>query len=341
MKKTTAKKTSAKKATAKKTTAKKPPASLTFRELQDKVLKGEITEQELGAYFDEKPSSEDSLEPLFLMNERVTARPDEESHYESALILNTANAWAYQIRKNAYRKKVKTIGPKGIRIVAEGDSWFQYPIKLHDVIDHLADKKEIAVRCFSAAGDVLSNMVARPQFIEAIESEDPHVFLISGGGNDLVAGKGLRLLLHPFKHGRAAKDYPNDNYRALLKRLSRNFADIFRMTRQASSSVRIICHGYDYAIPDSSRGPWLGKPMEHKDIGITDRNLQKQIMNIIVDDINNLIQKAVKDSKDKHIHYVDARGAVPAKGWHDEFHPTSNYYGHVADRFYKKIKSVL
>ncbi len=346
-KKTAAKKTAAKNPPAKKAATKEaapaavsPPApavpKIPFKELEEMVLDGRITERELAPYFDQVPGAADSFQPKLILNENVTQKPPEEKRYESALALNTANYWAYQARKNQYRKKIKALGGKGIRIVAEGDSWFQYPIMLHDVIDHLADKPEIAVRCFSAAGDILSNMVARPQFLEALATEDPKFLLLSGGGNDLVDGKGLRLLLRAYQHGRPAKDYFNEDYDAFKKRIARNYADIFKMTRAENKKVIILCHGYDYAIPNN--GPWLGRPMG--EIGITDKGLQFQIMKLIVDDIHKVISTAVKASKDPKIHYVDMRGSVPATGWKDEFHPTSSDFGGVADRFYKKIKSL-
>lgn len=350
-KKSPSKKAAAKKAPVAKKAAKKtaktavaeatsPGAKVSkipFTELQRRVFNGEITEAELAPYFDEVPASSNTLEPKLVMNQNVTGKPLEETRYESALLLNSANAWAYQARKHQYKKKLKMLGNAGIRILAEGDSWFQYPIKLHDVIDHLADKEEMAVRCFSAAGDILSNMVAKPQFLDALTTEKPHVLLISGGGNDLVDGKGLRLLLRSYQQGRPAKDYLNSAYDAFKKRITRNYSDLFKMTRAESKSVIILCHGYDYAIPN--RGPWLGRPME--EIGITDKSLQFEIMKLIVTDINKLIEKVCNDSGDSKIHYVDMRGAVPADGWHDEFHPTSNYYGHVADRFYTRIKALV
>ncbi|MCH1922906.1 hypothetical protein L9G15_26195, partial [Shewanella sp. A3A] len=80
---------------------------------------------------------------------------------------NKLFAW---LRKVEYEKKIKKGGPNLIRAIAEGDSWFQYPKILWDVIDKLSERPDLAIRCFSAAGDVLSNMVANPQFVEAIRS---------------------------------------------------------------------------------------------------------------------------------------------------------------------------
>ena len=47
--------------------------------------------------------------------------------------------------------------PKDLTIVAEGDSWFDYPLK-KDVIDYLI-KRGYAIKKFSKAGDTLENMI--------------------------------------------------------------------------------------------------------------------------------------------------------------------------------------
>jgi hypothetical protein len=43
-------------------------------------------------------------------------------------------------------------GYSGPILVSEGDSWFQYPIRLDDTIDHLYSRG-LAVRSLDAAGD--------------------------------------------------------------------------------------------------------------------------------------------------------------------------------------------
>lgn len=309
---------------------------ISFTDLQKQVEQGTITESELDRFFLEVPQEETSLEPKLRLNPEKVELPPEEVTLESALLMNTANAWCNHLRRLAYRRKVAAPGgDKLIRVMAEGDSWFQYPIKLHDTIDHLMDRPDVAVRCFSAAGDVLSNMVARPQFIDAILSERPHYFLISGGGNDLVDGQGLRDLLHPFDPNLQPADYRNDAYQDFKARLARLYKDLFAMVHREDPKLRIICHGYSYAIPNSDRGPWLGRPME--DLGITDRAIQFAIMKVIVNDINATISSTANSAASGPVSYVDVRAIVPADGWHDEFHPTSHWFGKIATELGKLI----
>lgn len=303
---------------------------VSFEALQERVEDGTISEDELAAYFIEVPSTPGNLQPEFVLNPSLVEVPIEESTLESARLMNTANAWCNMVRKHAYYRRINRPGGNQlIRIIAEGDSWFQYPFILHDVIDHIADRKDVAVRCFSAAGDILSNMVARPQFLEAIRTEKPQYFLLSGGGNDLVDGDGLRKLLKKYDPALKPEQYLNTEYAAFKARLLRLYKDILDMIYREAPTVVVICHGYAYAIPDSKRGGWLGKPME--ELGIQDKDLQYKIMTVIVNDINEAVSKAV-DRSPGTAHFVDNRGTLPKDPncWHDEFHPTSECFGKVA-----------
>ncbi len=91
-------------------------------------------------------------------------------------------------------------------VLAEGDSWFCFPRiylpirpfkftrrllrdPVKDIIDNLIRKKNLAIYSLAAGGDWLNNMLdnnAR-EFIEPLNRIAPDVFLVSGGGNDMVS----------------------------------------------------------------------------------------------------------------------------------------------------------
>lgn len=104
--------------------------------------------------------------------------------------LNGVSRWRRQMR---YRRKILG-GWKGLKIVSEGDSWFQYPLLLDDVIDQIFER--YAIYSLGSAGDHIADMIAKDEFTAAIRSEEPDVFLISGGGNDLVGDARLATMLH-------------------------------------------------------------------------------------------------------------------------------------------------
>lgn len=96
-------------------------------------------------------------------------------------------------------------------VVAEGDSWFQFPgvtlvrlglRRLHvefvrEIVDHLIASDRYCLRSLAAAGDWLSNMLRTEDYIEPLSRIEPDVFLFSGGGNDLLAeGRVANMVRH-------------------------------------------------------------------------------------------------------------------------------------------------
>ena len=187
----------------------------------------------------------------------------------------------YKKIKNEFRD-AKQNGNKKI-ILAEGDSWFNYPIILTDLIDRIIMEKDFAVYSVAAGGDWLLNMLSARQYIEELSLLHPDVFLISGGGNDLVGSSRLAAMLEPlgkceeFSHCELAMYLiENANAAVSLNRtkfdngvqyLSKDFFALlmffhlqyyFLMSgilRNASKEgdkfypIKIITQGYDYPIP--------------------------------------------------------------------------------------------
>jgi hypothetical protein len=84
-----------------------------------------------------------------------------------------------------------------ITVLAEGDSWFNYPIILTDIIDRIIMEKNLAVYSIASGGDWLLNMLTGRQYVEELSISRPDWFLISGGGNDLVGARRLATILQP------------------------------------------------------------------------------------------------------------------------------------------------
>ena len=99
------------------------------------------------------------------------------------------------LRKRACRDRVV--------VLAEGDSWFQFPRipvlgrVVRDILDHLMDRKDMCLESIAAGGDWLSNMLHSREYVEALSQLEPDVFLFSGGGNDLLGeGRAGNMVVH-------------------------------------------------------------------------------------------------------------------------------------------------
>lgn len=173
-------------------------------------------------------------------------------------------------------------------VVAEGDSWFQFPKVLFgwdpvkDIIDHISKDKKFAVKSLAAGGDWLSNIFYTNEYIEALPKISPDVFLISGGGNDMVQnGRIATMVRNPVLEGRrnlnapehkhllkllekrsGAKDLNIDRFRKGLELLSDEFFEFLNIcmaqyfllfqnltTNRKYEKMLILTQGYDFALP--------------------------------------------------------------------------------------------
>lgn len=310
-----------------------PP--LTIEQFMELVDDPDTSEQDLAPYFIQDEKIATGTDPGFRLNEGMVIVDPEAPALESALLLNSANGYCKMLRQKRYAKAIH--GPGGserLRIVAEGDSWFEYPFLLDDVIDQLMNHPDLAIFCCSEAGDTVSNMLPKGEFYVPLQREQAKVFLFSGGGNDLVDGRGLRRFLRARPNGANPADYFTPGYKTFMDGMRSQYETLFTRVLRQQPGVHIICHGYSDAVPRPTSGKWLGKPMT--EIGITDFNTQLAIIRIILGDLNKVLANCAHKFAG-HATYVDLRGIVPANGWHDEFHPTSYWFGKVTEPIYHEI----
>ena len=254
----------------------------------------------------------------------------EESFAELSLV-DWANDWCRAIRRDQYRKKIRG-GYNGLKIVSEGDSWFQYPCTLRDIIDKIKD--EYAVLSLGAAGDTMSKMLKKKEYMHHIGAEDSDVFLFSGGGNDVLGNGRVDLLLHEYDPERKPEDYPNQYFDEVIEYLKRKYRSLIQQVSGEYPKVHIFIHGYDYSLPND--GYFLGKPMARN--GIVDRELQRKIVRVMLDRFNSILERFSKE-REKVCH-IDCRDCVPRNKWHDELHPNSHGFSPVAAKFREKLEEI-
>lgn len=191
-------------------------------------------------------------------------------------------------RNSRFLKKIE----KGFRakehpdrkiILAEGDSWFNYPVILTDIIDRIGNEKDFALYSLASGGDWLLNMLTARHYVEELSILHPDIFLISGGGNDLVGSSRLAAILEPKgcdEYGqnkwamqlveKARKDlvpfdladfnigvrYLSRDFFALLMFFHLQYSFLIKGILQPGAvneskfkGIRIITQGYDYPIP--------------------------------------------------------------------------------------------
>lgn len=308
------------------------PEPIALAELQRRLGDISVPDADLRPYLMEAAGDSGSFRPQVRINPAAVERAGSDvGMAEAAVLLASLNGVARWRRHERYRRKLKNW--RGLRIVSEGDSWFQYPFLLDDVIDQLWD--DYAIFSLDAAGDLLTDMVKQGEVIAAVIAERPDVVLLSGGGNDLLGEARLARVLPPFDPKREARDYLGDLFEAHLATVLKAYEEVVQRVRAAAADTAIVLHTYDYALPNAGR--WLGKPMAS--IGIVDTALQRAIVRCCIDRFE--IELGRMAARHANIALVDCRGAVDAAQWHDELHPTSGGFASVAWRFRTAIAKAL
>lgn len=269
-------------------------------------------------------------------------------HTRADIGMGLLNRIAQCRRRRKVQKRIEK-GDKRPILVAEGDSWFQYPVWVEDTVDWLLRRYNVV--CLSAAGDDLSEMIKECDYWELLKTLDAqghHVraLLLSGGGND-VTGDSLECLLNQW-HGQSEADELVNHHEVnrVFGSMVNDYRSIFERVRSGYPSLPILVHGYDYAIPLPDQGfhipprdGWLGDPMRAKGIG--DSSMQKEIMELLINQFNSRLQALDEGVGGvSGVHYVDNRGSVGDDGWRDEMHAKNEGFCRIAGNFQDKLTQI-
>jgi len=96
--------------------------------------------------------------------------------------------------RNGFRDRKKY--PDNKVVLIEGDSWFEYPYFIHEITDNLIKQDELAIYSLAYGGDWVSNMISTHQYQFEYVKLKPDVFIISGGGNDILGDSRLASLIN-------------------------------------------------------------------------------------------------------------------------------------------------
>ena len=237
-----------------------------------------------------------------------------------------------------------------LNLLAQGDSWFDYPLPLlnpSDVIAHLQHLPARAPLVLSLAhhGEAMEDMLGVAKLHELLgQLQDPasgpfDAILFSGGGNDL-AGNQFRLWL---------QDAPTDMDPAqglnsarvgdILGVVRAGYEDLLEARDKLAPGVPIFAHSYDLAIPDGrgvcSVGPWL-KP------GLDDRGWSARVpATAIVASLLEQFAQMLDDLAQRSTNFIHVRtqGTLTSGQWANELHPTPDGFAAVTAKFVTALQA--
>lgn len=311
-----------------------PLARISLAQLEQMIADPATSPEALQPYLVVDEARSQPFGPVLAPNPAtVDLPPTAEARARGDIALASLN-WVERMKRRIAFERRMAGGYDGPVIVSEGDSWFQYPVLLWDVIDNLS--KDYAILSLDAAGDTLQQMVDQGEYLTSLKSTGASVFLFSAGGNDVLGGGNLKAHLTPYDPSRAPEAHLLPSFDALLDHAVALYDRILRDVEKLPGNVHTICHGYDRALPNGGR--WLGQPMMER--GITDPAFQARIVAVMVDRFNARLAHLA--SHFARVSYLDLRGVVGPRldRWNDELHPQNPGYADVAERFRQEIRRV-
>ncbi|QMU27591.1 hypothetical protein [Adhaeribacter radiodurans] len=293
-------------------------------------------------------------------------------------ILGLLNKLSTYFRHVHYYQKIKRgfRNPKYTKhkvIVAEGDSWFQFPFFIKDILDWLSKEPNYAIYSLAYGGDWFTNILYDEKYIEELSIHRPEVFLISGGGNDLLSFNRLAIMVkakctgplrpaHEIEKMLAGENeqdkadiltgyqYLTKDFYSFIWTIKAQYYQLFQRLRDSGkfNDMKIITQGYDYAIPTYKTRwkKWYAlQPILNLMIG-SGKWLKRPLMiKGITDEVTS--QKIIKAiifevnymfadvaRSFKNVYHIDCRGtASNFNDWFDELHLHSEKFKQVAEAY--------
>jgi hypothetical protein len=325
-----------------------PISAARFRAMLDDLS---VPDAEIARYLTGRPGLSGAFAPAIVPDPALVQTMPA---VRSAALLEVLNASARRRRQSRFLAEPPD--PDRPVIVAEGDSWLQFPWLIEDVVDHLAPQWR--VWCVAAAGDTLHNMVwGSPEYLAALTppgDEAPRALLFSGTGNDFIGeddqGRSIiPRILRPYSAGKPAEWYiGTDAFREKQDFVRAALDELLRAVAEHAPGLRVVLLGYDHVRPHEGPGDpredtlyarrdqWLTAPMRDE-LHIHDPALRRDIARCMIDALHDILAGLcggnVAAGAHAHAWHADLRHTLPdLEDWNDEIHPTDDGFRRIAAR---------
>jgi len=262
--------------------------------------------------------------------------------------------------KGAARKKdggdlalvAKTEAFAPLQILAEGDSWFDYPVPFFGggIVPRLEDRLGVPILNLAKAGDEVRYMLGveeRRLLTRHLKQGCPaggpwDLLLFSGGGNDIVDNP-MALWVREWDAARPpAAHVHTARFASALALVRAGYEDLIELRDRWSPSTHLLFHAYDFAIPDGRGvcflGPWLEPTFALKKF--PSLAAASAVVEAMLRQFAAMLADLATAPK---VSFLDGQGTLPRKttSWHNELHPSKKGYDAFADLFHAKVKSLF
>jgi hypothetical protein len=254
-------------------------------------------------------------------------------------------------------RRARGLGPRTIaaplQILAEGDSWFDYPFPLFGggIIPRLSSLLGVPILNLAKAGDEVRYMLGveeRTEIIEQLTQGCPaggqwEALLFSGGGNDIVDNP-MALWIRDFDASIPVERHIHQpRFDSALALVRAGYEDLIALRDQLSPDTHLFFHAYDFAIPDGRGachlGPWLKPTFDLR------KFKSRAAASAVVREMLGQFAVMLADLAAAHprITLINGQGLLPAKtaSWHNELHPAKQGFKQFAQLFHDSLKAVF
>lgn len=243
-------------------------------------------------------------------------------------------------------------------ILAEGDSWFDYPQILGTgggAITHLqrqlsADK--VRCRIYNLAHHshtvqgmlgVEQRLVLRDELAAAVRSGRPfRALLFSGGGNDIAGDQFLFWIKRRNEASSVADAIDAAPFLAIQEVIRKGYRDLIRLRDEESPRTIIIANAYDYprifGTGVCGIGPWLEPSLKYR--GWSPAEYFEVVRHCLAR-FAGMLQGLAADPQNRLV-VAQTQGALTRSDqWHNELHPSGTGFTIVAQRLRAALRSAF
>jgi len=233
-------------------------------------------------------------------------------------------------------------------LLADGDSWFDYPLDgvLLKNTDMLAQLPSVAVQHpfimnFAHHGDATTASLGvkrQERLIDAIKNQIDPLFdaiLFSGGGDDIV-GDQLCIWLNDASSvgNNPALGLNAAAFAAIMRVIEESYSDLLALRDQYLPGKPIFTHDYDFAYPSgiglACIGPWLQPSLNFRHWQTP--NPGREIVTNALLHFREFIRGLAHDPSKKFV-LVETQGTLTTEAdWTNELHPNAAGFKQIATR---------
>ncbi len=274
--------------------------------------------------------------------------------------------------KGTLKKLGATPSKRVFKLLAQGDSWFDYPPGT-DLIDCLNSEHGHSITNLAVAGSTLNDEAYGPvprqlfglpiplgrkrsedpdritELVHHIQQTKPQALLLSAGGNDVAGNEFFSFLNNansqlPAVNADVLNGVVNGTFKAAYQYL---LDTALAAAGDSRIAMPIFIHGYDYPWPDGRAlnlffgwkiGPWFDEAFSLKNYpnrNGTDLAARRRILVQFIDAVNNMQKDLVASPRYAgKVFYVNLVGTLRSvSDWANELHPANSGFRALAAKF--------